>query len=38
MMHKMATNKRFTPVLVQTRAAKASESAIAMAKMILIKP
>ena len=37
MMHKMAEHKRFTPALAQTRAAKASDAAIKMAKVILAK-
>ena len=37
MMHKMAENKRFTPALAQTRAARASEAAVAMAGIILKK-
>jgi len=35
MMHDMAQNKRFTPALIQVRAARASEVAMQMAKMIL---
>jgi len=37
MMHKMAGNKRFTPALAQTRAAKASGDAMQMAGIILKK-